>query len=188
MIPETNYPEKASSMADLIARLPRAAARVAAALDGITPAHAEETPYPGKWSIRETVEHIAGVSLGWTDIFYDAIAGAYPTPRDADPAWRAPLEAEARQSLASAVAVYRRHNSAVAEFLAALPAEDFTRPFKIVAFLTEPFLIKESINWGLVIHADYHLATLHLLRAALGDPLPWMAVYLERYPKPGMER
>jgi hypothetical protein len=184
MVPKTDYPEKASSLADLIERLPAAVDRVEAALEGLTAEQCACTPFPGKWSIRQTVEHIALVSLGWTDIFYQAIDGVYPTPRATDLAWRAPLEAQAQESLAGALAVFRAHNTHIAEFLATLPPTDFLRPFQVVAFLTEPFLIKESINWGLVIHADYHLATVHRVRLALDLPLEWMAIYLTRYPKP----
>lgn len=184
MIPETAYPEKARSMYDLIERLPKAVTRLEAALDGLSTAECEESPFAGKWSIHQCVEHIALVSLGWTDIFYQAIDGIYPTPCTMNPQWQAALEDDARQGMPEAVAVYRQHNTAVADFLTTLPASDFDRGFQIVSFLTEPFQINESVNWGLVIHCDYHLATLHKLRLQLGVPLAWMGVYLERYPKP----
>jgi len=184
MIPVVEYPEKASSMADLIARLPLAVERLEAALDGLADAELTASPFPGKWSVRETVDHIVNVSIGWTDIFFSAIDDVYQTPRSWSTHWTTPLVAELQGSLAEALALYRRHHANMARFLATLPPEDFAREFKIVAFLTEPFQIKESVNWGLIIHCDYHLATMHKLRTALGKPLPWMQVYLERYPKP----
>lgn len=182
MIPNTDYTEKSVSMADLIVRLRAAPERLAAAVEGLTPAECEAVPVPDEKSIRECVEHIAGVSLGWTNIFFEAIEGVYDTPRVHDPKWMAPQEAEAHASQAAALAVFRRHNAWVAEFLAKLPPDDWGRPFKVVAFLTEPFLIRESINWGCVIHCDWHLAQVQLKRQILGKPLDWLAVYAQRYP------
>ncbi len=184
MVPRVDYPEKAVSLEDLIARLPQAVARVDAALDGLTDAEMAATPIPGKWSIDETVAHIAGASVGWTNILFQAVEDAYLTPRAWSAQWDAPLQAELRGGHAGALAVFGRNNAAVARFLATLPPSDFARGFKIVSFLTEPYQIKESVNWGLVIHADYHLATIHRLRECLHTPLPWLQVYLDRYPKP----
>ena len=184
MIPDVDYQEKASSMADLIARLPPAVDRVQSALADLSDEECCATPIAGKWSIRQTTEHIVSASLGWTEMFYQALEDVYTTPRTTNSRWTEPLIEESHLSIPSAIAVFRRNNAAVASFLATLPAGDFARGFKPVAFLTEPFQISESVNWGLVIHADYHLATLHKLRHTLGKPLSWMAVYLERYPKP----
>lgn len=181
MLPDTSYPEKAASMADLCARMHAAPDRLAAAVKGLTPAACEAHPLPGKWSVRECVEHIALVSLGWTDMCYEAIEDDYPRPRTADREWKAPLEAEARQSQQAALDVYRRHCANLAAFFGTLPPEDFTRKFKPVSWLTEPFQISECMNWGVVIHCDWHLVTLHRLRTALGTPLAWMIVYTERY-------
>jgi hypothetical protein len=184
MIPNTDYPEKAVSMSDLIARLRLAPQRLSAALEGLSADECAASFNPDEWSTRECVIHVAKVSLGWTDIFYEAIADAYPTPRAANPHWKEALEEETGESMQSGLEVYRRHNEAVASFLAAMPAEDFDRPFKVVAFLSEPFQINESINWGLVLHCDYHLASIHNQRRMIGKPLDWMAVYLERFPRP----
>jgi hypothetical protein len=181
MIPNTNYPEKAASMADLINRIRLAPDRLAAALEGLTADDIVSHPIPGKWSIRECAEHISGVSIGWSDMFFESIEDFYTTPRTNDVKWRVPLETELKESIDSAVSVYRRHCNNLADLLSTLSAEDFTRKFKPVSWLTEPFQINESINWGVVIHCDYHLVTLHRLRTALGKPLDWMAIYTERY-------
>ena len=181
MIPDTNYPEKAVSMAELINRIRLAPERLAAALEGLTADDIDAHPIPGKWSIRECTEHIASASIGWSDMFFEAIEDFYTTPRTIDNKWRVPLENELKESIDSAVSVYRRHANNLADFLSTLPAEDFARKFKAVSWLTESFQINESINWGVVIHCDYHLVTLHRLRTALEKPLDWMVVYIERY-------
>jgi len=184
MIPTSNYPEKASSMADLITRLSLAADRLEAAVDGLTAEECERIVAEDEFSIRGCVEHVAEAGLGWSEIFYDAVEGVYETPKSRDNMWKAPLSVRVVSGLAEALAVFRQQNQAIAEFLSALPDTDFDRDFRIVGFLTEPFQIKESVNWGLVIHCDYHLATIYKLRTLLGTPLPWMAVYLERFPRP----
>jgi hypothetical protein len=178
----TAYPEKAVDMADLIARLEAAPARVAAAIAGLPAEDLVAHPVAGKWSIAEQVRHIALVSVGWSEIFYSAIEDVYTTPRTSYPGWKAAREAEAEGGVEAAMDVFARQNRSVADFLRALPAGDFARPFKVVAFLTEPFQICESVNWGLVIHADWHLASICRLRALRGTPQDWLSVYLTRYP------
>lgn len=184
MIPNTDYPEKATSMADLVARLGQAPERLALAVAGLTPDECEAHPFADEKSVRECAEHVACVSLGWTDHFFEAIEDLYESPRAAtrSRAWCEPLEAEARASLAAALAVYRRHNAFLATFLARLPDADFGRPFKRVAWLTEPFLIRESINWGCVLHCDWHLGQIQRKREVFGKPLPWLETYAQRWP------
>lgn len=184
MTPDTTYPEKAQSMSDLISRLPLAAERLQAALVGLTIDDCDASPFEGKWSIRQSAEHILSAALGWTDMCYQAIENEYLTPRSADINWRDSLLAAAAADVFEIPAVYLRHNNALATFLSSLPESDFARGFKPVAFLTEPFQISESINWGVVIHCDHHLATIEKNRKALGKPLLWLDVYLDRYPKP----
>lgn len=181
-IPTTDYPEKAVDMADLIARLRAAPERLAAAIIDLTPAELEAFPVPNEKSVRQVVEHVALVSLGWSDLFFEAIDDVYDNPRRQDTAWRVPLETQAQTGVAAALDVYRRHNAALAEFLGRLPAADFRRPFKRVSWLTEPFQINESINWGCVLHADWHLAQVHLKRLIFGKPLPWLSAFVTRWP------
>ena len=184
MIPITAYPEKAQSMSDLISRLPKAADRLQAALVGLSVDDWHALPFTGKWSIRQCAEHILSAALGWTDMCYQAIEDEYTTPRNKDINWRDSYLAAAEGDIYAIPAVFLQHNIALASFLTSLPESDFARGFKPVAFLTEPFQISESINWGVVIHCDHHLATIEKNRKALGKPLPWLEVYLERYPKP----
>lgn len=184
MVPNTTYPEKAQSMPDLIARLPLAAERLQAALLALSSEDCETVPYAGKWSIRQSAEHILSAALGWTDMCFQAIEEEYLTPRSEDIKWRDSYLAAAAADVFAIPAVFLQHNIALAAFLSSLPESDFARGFKPVAFLTEPFQISESINWGVVIHCDHHLATIEKNRKALGKPLPWLDVYLERYPKP----
>lgn len=178
----TDYPEKAADMADLSARLRAAPERLDAAVADLTPAELEAHPVPNEKTLREVVEHVALVSLGWSDHFFEAIEDEYDSPRRQDKGWRVPLETEAALGVAAALAVYRRHNGFLADFLSRLPATDFRRPFKRVAWLTEPFQINESINWGCVLHCDWHLAQVHVKRLLLGKPQPWLSVFVTRWP------
>jgi len=183
MIPNTDYPEKATSMMDLCSRLLTAPDRVTASLAELTAEDMQQHLVAGKMTIAEQVEHIALVSIGWSNILFEALDGYYITPRITFPAWQEEREQRARASVTEALRAFQYQNRDIAAFLNSLPPDDFLRPFRIVAFLTEPFQIGESVNWGLVIHADWHLAAIHRLRLLLGKPLVWMDPFLERYPK-----
>ena len=116
-------------------------------------------------------------------MFYEAIEDVHTATRSADKAWKDPLLAKAASSCTAALDVYTHQAEAVAALLETFPDGYFARKFKPVSWLTEPFQINESVNWGLVLHCDFHLATIHKLRTAHGKPLDWMAVYLQRFPR-----
>jgi hypothetical protein len=170
-------------MSDLAARLRLVPTRLGAALEGLSPDECESKPCADEESIRWCVAHIASAALGWSDMFYEAVEDFHDTPRASDKAWKDPLLAHAASTCDAALEVYRRQAEAVAALLETFPADDFARKFKPVAWLTEPFQINESVNWGLVIHCDFHLSTIHKLRTALGKPLDWMTVYSQRFPR-----
>lgn len=181
---DTDFSASPVCMADLVRRLTIAPARLEAALLGLTVAECEQVLLPGEPEIASVVEHVAIYALEWSALFFLAASNVYPTYRGQSSAWKDRLAAEARSGMRPALTVYRKHNKSVAEFLSSLPATDFDRPFTGGGPRSEPFWINIGINWGLVTHCDHHLSTIHKLRTALGKPLDWMAVYLERYPRP----
>jgi hypothetical protein len=166
---------KGRDMADLIGQLRAAPARLRSSVDGLTMEELEAHPVPGTWSMRECVEHIALVSLGWTNIFYEAIGPYHDNIRNRNPEWAAPEEARAKRSLVDALDVYSMNNARVADYLATLPPDDWTRPFDRVQWLPCRFEIRDHLHWGLLGHLDHHLIKMHDKRVALGKPLPWMA-------------
>ncbi|HYE08510.1 MAG TPA: hypothetical protein VEL07_23580 [Planctomycetota bacterium] len=72
----------------------------------------------------------------------------------------------------------RANHRAMGRWLERLDAERFDHPYPPISWMVDArlqFVIKESVNWGLVIHLDHHLRYMHRTRIALGKPLPWMA-------------
>ncbi len=112
------------------------------ALRHVSPQQLEATPIPGKWSTRHCVEHIVLVSLGWSNIFYEAIEDALD--------------------------VHERNNLRLADFLANLPPLDWTRKFPPVQWLTTPLEIRDHLHWGVIGHLYHHLLFIAQKRAALG--------------------
>jgi hypothetical protein len=182
--PVTDYAVAPSSMADLIRRLTHAPERLESAVAGLSLAECERAICVDEQPIRSCVEHVAVYSLDWSELLYRSVSHIYPTHRSANSHWKDRLTSEAMTGMSAALGVFRKHNRSVAEFLATLPASDFERPFTAKDLDGDPFLVKDSIHWGLVEHCDYHLATIHKMRIALGKPLDWMAVYFERYSRP----
>ena len=158
---------KGADMADLIRQLRAAPHILRDSVRDLSPQDLEATPIPGKWSTRQCVEHIALVSLGWTNIFYEAIAAAHPNLRHQDPQWAAPEEARARLSVTDALDVYERNNLRLADFLATLPPQDWTRKFPPVQWLTSPFEIRDHLHWGTIGHLHHHLKFIEEKRAAM---------------------
>ena len=183
-VPGTDYTDTSSSMSDLIWRLTLAPVRLESSIVGLTLDECRREVLPGEPSILECIEHVAIHGLDWSEQFYQAIADTYPNQRSHNSHWKERLAAEARTGLSAALGVFRKHNKSIAEFLATLPQSDFDRPFSPLHSTLEPFYIRDGIHWGLVLHCDYHLATIHKMRTALGKPLDWMAVYQTRYPRP----
>jgi len=183
-VPSTDYGDTPTSMADLIRRLTNAPERLESAIAGLSLAECERAICADEQPIRSCVEHVAIYGLDWSELFYRSVSDIYPTQRSHNSHWKDRLTAEALTGLRPALGVYRKHNKSIAEFLATLPASDFERPFATTDTEADPFLVKDNLHWGLVEHCDYHLATIHKMRVALGKPLDWMAVYLERYPGP----
>jgi hypothetical protein len=171
-------------MHDLIRRLTSAPERLEAAVAGLSLSDCERAVCSDERPIRDCVEHIAVYGLDWSEMFYQAISDTYPTPRSNTRHWKERLSAEAQTSMLAALWVYRRHNKSIAEFLSDMPVCAFDHPFAPDETGNDPFVIKDSLYWGLVEHCDYHLATLHKMRVALGKPLGWMAVYQTRYSQP----
>ncbi len=182
MIPDTNYPSKAASMADLIQRLHLAAPRLTAAVDGLSADEMTQVVVPQQKTVLQCVQHVAQAALGWTDMLYEAVEDACTTPRTGDRHWHTPLNDQCLGGLEAALWVYAQNNAVVAAFLGGLGQDAFDKPFKKVAWLSEPFRITDGVNWGLILHCDWHLAQVHLKRTILGKGLDWMAVYMERYP------
>ena len=56
---------KGVDIADLIRQLRAAPALLRASAAGLSQRELESHPVAGKWSVREVVEHVALVSLGW---------------------------------------------------------------------------------------------------------------------------
>jgi hypothetical protein len=118
------------------------------------------------------------VDLGWTDILYESVSPCHAELPPHVPGWRAPLEARLEQSPAEALAVFATNHQEVVAYLSRLPEAAYTHEYPAVQWLVQakiPFVIKESVNWGLSVHVDHHLIQLHARRVLLGKPLAWMA-------------
>lgn len=162
----------------LLANLRHAPARVAAAVAGLSDDEIHATPIPGKWSVRECIEHIVKVDLGWTDILYEAVSPYHPELRQYVPNWHEAAKARLVKSLPDALNVLRQNHVEVMEYLEQLPEPAFVFEHRPVQWMVQakiPFVIKESVNWGLSVHPDHHLIHIHAKRQALGKPLDWMA-------------
>ena len=163
----------------LLANLHHAPLRLEAALAGLSDAELDGVPIPGKWSVRQCVTHIVQADLGWTDIFLDAVLPHHPElGKTRQPDWRIPLEKRLLTTIPQAVAVLHENHQQVIAVLEQLDEARFDYEYPPVQWLVDakiPFVIKESINWGLSVHVDHHLIHLHDKRLALGKPLAWMA-------------
>lgn len=162
----------------LAANVRHAPGRLRAALAGLTPDEIASAPVPGKWTVRQLVEHTVLVSLGWTDIYRESVAPIRPEIGPFHKGWKDEWDARTRVSIDDALAVMELNHAAVAAGLDRLPEEAFTFEHPSVQWLIQakiPFVIKESVNWGLSVHVDHHLIPLHAKRVALGKPLDWMA-------------
>ncbi|MEI8194439.1 MAG: DinB family protein [Phycisphaerae bacterium] len=162
---------KGVDVADLCRQLRAAPAILRAAVADLTLAELEARPIPDKWSTRGVVEHVALVSLGWTDIFYEATGKAYDNVRNHDLDWSASESARAKCGVAEALDVYDRHCHGIADYLQTLPPADWTRRFPAVQWLPHEFEIRDHLHWGIVGHLHYHLKFIVEKRAALGKPL-----------------
>ena len=110
MIPCTDFPEKALSMADLRERLCAVPDRFEAAVAGLTEEECGLAVVPDEKTVRECAEHVAAVSLGWTDMLFEAVEDSHDTPRKVSLEWRQPLETRLHMSTSEALAVFREHS------------------------------------------------------------------------------
>jgi len=162
----------------LLHNLRQAPERLAAAAEGLTDADLDADLVPGKWTCRQLFAHVVKVDLGWTDILYESVSACHPELPPHVPGWREPLEARLPRSLAEAQAVFAQNHREVVAYLDLLPEEAYTYEHPAVQWLVQakiPFVIKESVNWGLSVHVDHHLIQIHARRVLLGKPLEWMA-------------
>lgn len=162
----------------LLQNLRQAPERLRAAADGLTAADLDADLVPGKWTCRQLLAHIVGVDLGWTDIMRESVSPCHPQLPPYVKGWNAAALARLERSVADALAVFDQNHAEVVAYLELLAEEDFTREHPSVSWLVQakiPFVIKESVNWGLSVHVDWHLKQLHQRRVLLGKPLAWMA-------------
>lgn len=162
----------------LLHNLRQAPERLRAAAVGLTDADLDADLVLGKWNCRQQFEHIVAVDLGWSDIMYESVCPCYPQLRQHVPGWKTAGEARLKLSLEDAFQVFEQNHREVIAYLDQLPEESFTREHPSVQWLVQakiPFVIKESVNWGLSVHVDWHLKQIHSRRLLLGKPLDWMA-------------
>ena len=164
----------------LLEMLPAVVPRLKRTIESLTPAELEQHAIPGKWSIREYVEHIVSVHIGWSDICYEAVCPFHPEIRAYRKDWAASWLAELKTGLDRCFEIYAASNAEMLAFLAKLPPESFSREYPPVQWLVKEnlkFVIKESVRWGLVGHLDHSIPYMHRIRLAMGRPLPWMAEF-----------
>ncbi|HEY8668625.1 MAG TPA: DinB family protein [Tepidisphaeraceae bacterium] len=162
----------------LLFNLRQAPGRLRGAVDGLSDEEMAQAPVPGKWSTRRCVEHIVQANLGWTDILYEAVCPYHPDLKQHVPGWQQAPMGRITESVASALQVMRLNHAEVIAFLEHLPEDSFVFEHPPVQWLVQagiPFVIKESVNWGLSVHVDHHLIHIHAKRVALGKGLDWMA-------------
>ena len=157
---------------------------------GLDVADLDATPFPGKWSYREFVNHIVSADLGWTDILYRSVRPLRPQHGNYDAAWKVDFESRLQGGdVQDVINVMTENHAAMAAWIAQLSEADMLEPFPGVLWLVDAGLqvvIADSGRWGLYLHPYYHLAFMQRHRVALGKPLPAMERYLK--PSPGFDQ
>ena len=162
----------------LLHNVDHAPARLRESISGLSESDLDAEPVPGKWSTRRVIEHVVLASLGWTDILYEAVCPYHTKIKTWQKGWSDALVTRAKSSTPDALAVIEQNHREVIAFLGRLPEESFTFEHAPVQWLVGakiPFVIKESVNWGLSVHVDHHLIFIHEKHVALGKPLEWMS-------------
>ncbi len=166
--------------------------RFRAGVEGLSDADFDAHPIAGKWSLGEYVHHITEVDLGWTDLFYQAIAPDESIARPYVKDWNAAAIARSKASIAAALDVFDQNHRDVGALLATLPDAALVLLRPGVSWLKTnniQFQINDNCNWGLVMHVDHSLRCMHKHRVALEKPLAWMEnVPLQHPPASGRAR
>ena len=178
------------SRTDFIHMLTEPPQWLTASLAGLDTTELDATPFPGKWSYREFINHIVGADLGWTDILYRAVRPLRPQHGGWDAAWKDDFERRLRSGdVHDAIAVMVDNHAAVTAWIEQLSDADVLHAFPGVLWLVDAGMhvtIVDSGRWGLYLHPYYHLAFMQRHRVALGKPLPAMERYLT--PCPGFDQ